>query len=375
MRDFTNTKRIVIKVGTNILSDGNLIDVNFIGQIAEQISSLVRKGKHVILVTSGAIGMGARKLRLQPKTSSIKKRQACAAVGQGFLMHEYQEAFDRYDQKVGQVLITNAILNNRKYYVNLKNCVETMLAMGVLPIVNENDCVSIEEIDLAFGDNDKLSALVASKIDAELLVILTDVEGLYDKNPRKSRSAKMIETVFEITEEIEEMAGRAGSYVGTGGMKAKINAIKIASQAGCKVILAHGRVKNVINEIISGEKIGTLFLPKRSLSNRKRWILNTKSNGSVFLDDGAVQAVCQNRSLLPVGITGKRGNFKKGDILEICDQTGSVVGKGITAFSSGQIGKMLSKQKESVLERSEVDKKIPIKRKAVVHANDLVLIS
>ena len=375
MRDFTNTRRIVIKVGTNVLSDGDLVDVKFIGRIAAQISSLVKKGKHVILVTSGAIGMGAKKLGLQPRTSSIKKRQACAAVGQGFLMHEYQEAFDRYNQKVGQVLITNAILNNRKYYVNLKNSVETMLTMGVVPIVNENDCVSIDEIDLAFGDNDKLSALVASKIDAELLVILTDVDGLYDKNPRKSKTAKMVDTVFEITEGIEEMAGRAGSCVGTGGMKSKINAIKIASQAGCKVVLAHGREKDVINRIMSGEKLGTIFLPKRSLSNRKRWILNSKTLGSVFLDSGAVKAIRQNRSLLPVGITGKRGNFKKGDILEICDHMGSVVGKGITAFSSGQIGKMLSKQKESVLERSKVEAKVSIKRKAVIHANDLVLIS
>jgi glutamate 5-kinase len=374
MRNFSNIKRIVIKVGTNVLSDGDLVDTGFIGSIAGQISSLVNDGKHVILVTSGAIGMGAKKLRMQPKTSSIKKRQAYAAVGQGFLMHEYQEAFDRYGQIVGQVLITNAIMNNRKYYLNLKNSVETMLSMGVVPIVNENDCVSIEEIDLAFGDNDKLSALVASKIDAELLIILSDVDGLYDKNPRMSKNAKKIETVFEITKEVEEMAGRTGSAVGVGGMKSKIAAIKIASQAGCKVVLAHGREKDVIGGILSGKNIGTIFLPKRRLSNRKRWILNSKSRGGIVLDDGAVRAIKQNHSLLFVGITKKIGSFGKGDILELYDLSGNTVAKGITAFSSSQIGTMLSKKRESASKNKEMSLPSPVKGKEVIHTNDLVLI-
>ncbi|MBN1833048.1 MAG: glutamate 5-kinase [Deltaproteobacteria bacterium] len=374
MRDFSNTKRIVIKVGTNVLSDGELVDMEFIRSIAGQISSLVHNGKHVILVTSGAIGMGAKKLGMQPKTSSIKRRQAYAAIGQGFLMHEYQEAFDRYGQIVGQVLITNAILNNRKYYVNLKNSVEEMLSMGVVPIVNENDCVSIEEIDLAFGDNDRLSALVASKIDAELLIILTDVDGLYDKNPRKSRNAKKIETVFEINREVEEMADRAGSDVGVGGMKSKIVAIKIASEAGCRVILAHGREKDVIGRILSGEKIGTIFLPKRRLNNRKRWILNSKSRGGIVLDDGAVRAIKQNHSLLSVGITKKIGSFQKGDILELYDLTGNTLAKGITAFSSSQIGSMLSKNRASASKNKEMGVHLSLRRKAVIHTNDLVLI-
>jgi glutamate 5-kinase len=374
MRDFSKTKRIVIKVGTNILSDGDLVDMEFIRSLARQISSVVNDGRHVILVTSGAIGMGAKKLGMHPKTSSIKRRQAYAAIGQGFLMHEYQEAFDRYGQIVGQVLITNAILNNRKYYLNLKNSVEEMLSMGVVPIVNENDCVSIEEIDLAFGDNDKLSALVASKIDAELLIILTDVDGLYDKNPRMNRNAQKIETVFEITKEVEEMADRAGSIVGVGGMKSKIAAIKIASQAGCKVVLAHGREEDVIGGILSGKKIGTIFLPKRRLSNRKRWILNGKSQGRIVLDDGAVRAINQNRSLLFVGIKKKIGNFKKGDILDLCDLSGNTLAKGITAFSSSQIGTLLSKKRELDSKNKEMGVHLSLRQKAVIHTNDLVLI-
>ncbi|MCK5269884.1 MAG: glutamate 5-kinase, partial [Sedimentisphaerales bacterium] len=191
MRNFINTKRIVIKVGTNVLSKKGRVDTEFLQIIAGQIAELIQQQKQVILVTSGAIGMGIGALGIRKQVTEVKMRQACAAVGQGILMHEYQEAFSKNGQKVAQVLLTNSIMSNRKYYVNLKNSVETLLSMSVVPIVNENDCVSIDEIDLAFGDNDRLSAMVASKIDAELLIMLTDVDGLYDKNPRTNQKAKL----------------------------------------------------------------------------------------------------------------------------------------------------------------------------------------
>jgi len=359
MRDFNNVKRIVIKVGTNVLSKDGMVDTGLLHDIARQISSLVQQGRQVILVTSGAIGMGAGAMGIKHKITSVKQRQALAAVGQGILMHEYQMAFGRYNQQAGQVLLTDMILSNRKYYVNLKNAVETMLAMKVVPIVNENDCVSIEEIGLAFGDNDKLSVLVASKIDAELLIMLTDVAGLYDENPRKNKNARLVDVVYGVTDEIEAMAGKAGTHLGTGGMKSKISAIRLAADAGCRVVLADGRQKNVILGITTGEKIGTLFMPKRRLSNRKRWILNSLSQGQLKVDDGAVKAIKSRRSLLAAGIVGIEGDFKAGDVVEIGN-----IAKGVWDVSSNDINKML-------IIKAAGGK--PERRKAVVHADNIVL--
>lgn len=361
MRDFSKTKRIVIKVGTNVLSKGSGVDTDFLVVIARQISELVREGRQVILVTSGAIGMGIGAIGLRKKVTEVKMRQACAAVGQGILMHEYQEAFSGHGQKVAQVLLTNKIMNNRRFYVNLKNAIETLLGMQIVPIVNENDCVSIDEIDLAFGDNDKLSALVASKIDAELLIMLTDVDGLYDSQPQRDPKAKLIPVVYEIDEKVEKMAGRAGSRLGTGGMVSKIEAIRIAAQAGCKVVLANGRTRNVVIKIVEGKEIGTLFLPKRRLSNRKRWILNSHSQGIVEVDAGAERALRNSRSLLHVGITAVRGSFQAGDVVEIGN-----FAKGIASQSSSELQSILQARRNEKNKHRE-------KRKAVVHVNDIVI--
>lgn len=362
MRDFTNASRVVIKVGTNVLSKNGKVDTAFLRLIAGQITQLVKQQRQVILVTSGAIGMGAAALELSKKPTSVKDRQACAAVGQGILMREYQMAFSRFDQQVGQVLLTNDVMNNRKYYLNIKNTLETLLGMSVVPIINENDCVSIDEIDLAFGDNDKLSALVASKIDAQLLIILTDVDGLYDKNPRKSKTAQLIPIVYEVTDEIEALAGKAGTGVGTGGMKSKIDAIKIAAQGGCRVVLAHGREKDVILRVVEGETLGTLFLPKRRLSNRKRWILNSQSQGGIEVDNGAACAVKNNRSLLAVGVTEVVGSFKPGQVVGIGD-----FAKGICDVSATNLRKMVTQRKNN-------HDSAPQKQKAVVHVNNIVLL-
>ena len=360
MRDFSRTKRIVIKVGTNVLSKGSQVDTDFLTVIAEQIAELIQQKRQVILVTSGAIGMGAGALGIRHKINEVKKRQALASVGQGILMHEYQQAFLAQGQKVAQVLLTYANFTNRKYYVNLKNAVETLLGMGIVPIVNENDCVSIDEIDLAFGDNDKLSALVASKIDAELLILLTDVDGLYDKNPRTGRAAQLIPVVHEITNEIAAMAGKAGSAFATGGMVSKIEAARTASNGGCKVILANGRSKNVILRILEGEEIGTLFMPRRRLSNRKRWILNCSPSGRIEVDPGAATAVLNRKSLLAVGISSVEGSFQSGDVVEI-----GPFAKGIVECSATQLHRLLV--------QGDKDRTKP-KRKAIVHADNLVLL-
>jgi glutamate 5-kinase len=361
MRDFSKAKRIVIKVGTNVLSKKGWVDRAFLRVIARQIAELVRQGRQLILVTSGAIGMGAETLGIRKQIMEVKMRQACAAVGQGILMHEYQEAFRQYDQKVAQVLLTNRIMSQRRYYVNLKNAVETLLSMSVVPIVNENDCVSIEEIDLAFGDNDRLSALIASKIDAELLIILTDVKGLYDGDPQTNRQAKLFPVVHEITDETLAMAGKAGSKYAIGGMASKLEAVRIAADAGCRAVLAHGREKNVIPRIVNGENIGTLFLPKRRLSNRKRWILNSVSKGTIEIDPGAAQAIRDNRSLLLVGITRVEGDFSAGEVVNIGN-----VAKGLCKSSAKELRSMLKEKISSA-------KTVSLKQKAIVHANDLVV--
>ena len=212
----------------------------------------MKTGKQVVIITSGAIGMGAGQLKSAESTKDIKMRQACAAIGQPLLMAEYRKAFSHFGINVAQVLLTADVLNNRKTYLNLRNSIETLLGLGVVPILNENDSVSTEEIGSAFGDNDKLSALVASKIDADVLIMLTDIDALYEKDPRKFPDAKPISAVYEITEEILKNAGGKGSKFSTGGMKTKIEAAKIASNAGCRIVLANGKVKSVITRIIEG---------------------------------------------------------------------------------------------------------------------------
>ena len=362
MREFNKTKRIVIKLGTNILSArGGGVDTAFMEVIAAEIADLIRQGRQVILVTSGAIGMGASALGIRKQITEVKMRQACAAVGQSILMQEYRTALASHEVKVAQVLLTHRILSGRTSYVNIKNTMETLLAMAVLPIVNENDSVSIDEIGLAFGDNDKLSALVASKIDAELLIILTDVAGLYDASPQKNKNARLIPVVQEITPEMEAMAGSAGSTLGTGGMTSKLAAVRIAASAGCKVVLADGRQDRVIGRIVAGEEIGTLFLPKRRLSNRKRWILNSQGQGRIDVDAGAAAAIRNNRSLLLVGITAVAGTFKAGDVVEVGD-----FAKGLCDVSSAELGEMI----EARGKRQDRDKGKP---RAVLHINNLVV--
>ncbi|HUS73454.1 MAG TPA: glutamate 5-kinase, partial [Sedimentisphaerales bacterium] len=287
MRNFENAKRIVVKIGTNILTKGSGVDTAYVSRIARQISALLKTDRQVVIVSSGAIGMGSGQLQPVSKVhpvreskekashgvKNIKMRQAYAAIGQPLLMAEWRKSFLRYGVTVAQVLVTAEVLNNRKTYLNLRNSIETLLKLSVVPVLNENDSVSTDEIGTTFGDNDTLSALVASKIDADVLIMLSDIDALYDKDPRKSSYARPIPTVYEITEDIMRSAGGRGSRLGTGGMKSKIEAAKIASNAGCRMVLANGRLKNVIGRIMAGDEIGTVFMPKRKLSNRSRWIL------------------------------------------------------------------------------------------------------
>ena len=357
MRDFSNTKRIVVKIGTNILTKDGGVDTAYVAKIARQIAELIKTGRQVVIITSGAIGMGKGQLSGQRgvRLSEVKVRQACAAIGQPLLMAEYKKSFARYGVTVAQVLLTAEVLNNRKTYLNLRNSIETLLKLRVVPILNENDSVSTDEIGTAFGDNDKLSALVASKLDADLLIMLSDIDALYDKNPRTHRDARPIATVFEITDAIVKVAGGRGSERGTGGMKAKIEAAKIASDAGCRMVLGNGRVRNVIGRIFAGQEIGTLFLPRRKLGNRARWILNSAACGTIRIDEGAMRAVRNRKSLLPSGVSGIEGTFEAGAVVMLNDNAKAVTNLGSTQLKalagkhSSEIRKILGPKHRDVV--------------------------
>ncbi len=343
MRNFEKAKRVVIKIGTNTLTKDSGVNTAYVSKIAKQVSELLAAGKQAVIITSGAIGMGAGQLKLTTRPKEMEMRQACAAIGQPLLMAEYRKAFLRYNIIVAQVLLTAEVLSNRKTYLNLRNSIETLINLGVVPILNENDSISTAEIGTAFGDNDKLSALVASKIDADLLIMLSDIDALYDKNPREFPDAKPIHTVFEITESIMNSAGDKGSIHSTGGMKTKIEAAKIASNAGCRIVLANGQEKNIICRIIKGEEIGTIFMPKRKLSNRKRWILNSKAMGTIFIDAGAMKAIQNNKSLLPSGVTSVKGTFNDGDVVMINDNV-----KAVTSITSAQLNELAGKHSREI---------------------------
>jgi len=342
-RDLSDTKRIVIKIGTSTLAGSAGIDGDYIHGLAEQVSSLCKAGKQVVLVTSGAIGMGITQLGLDGRPSEIPMRQACAAIGQPILMAEYRRHFQQFGITTAQVLLTAEVFNNRKTYLNLRNAIETLLRMQVVPIINENDCVSTDEIGTTFGDNDRLSALVASKIDADLLIILTDIDALYDKDPRKYPDARPIETVPQITDEILTAAGGSGSRLGTGGMKTKLEAARIASDAGCRMILANGRTERVIERIVSGQVIGTLFLPRRRLTNRQRWILNSVPAGTIHIDQGAMRAIRNNKSLLPSGVVSVEGRFEPGQVVMLNDKA-----KAVTNLSSSELQALAGKHSSQV---------------------------
>ena len=365
MRNFEAVKRIVVKIGTNTLTKGNKVDSAYLRRIAGQIASLLEAGRQVVVISSGAIGMGTGQLRLRKHTLDIKMkmRQACAAIGQPLLMAEYRKAFAQHGINVAQVLLTAEVLNNRKTYLNLRNSVEALLNLGIVPVLNENDSVSTDEIGSAFGDNDKLSALVASKIDADLLIMLSDIDALYDKDPRRSNAAKPISIVYEITDEIMRAAGKRGSRLAVGGMKSKLAAAKIAANAGCPMVLANGRARNVISRILTGRRIGTVFMPTRKLSNRARWILNSAPAGTIRIDSGAIDAVRKRKSLLPSGVVAVEGVFKAGSVVMLSD-----VAKAVTSLASSELRRLAGRHS------TEIRKIFGPKRKDVVAAPEDIVI-
>ncbi|MFH0848448.1 MAG: glutamate 5-kinase [archaeon] len=339
-----DVRKLVVKIGTSVLtkSDGTL-DRSYMQQIARQTCTLMRQGKMVIIVSSGAIGSGVKELGLSDMPKDIPTKQGAAAIGQSILMETWRWAFRKYGAKVAQLLLTYEAFSNRRTYLNLRNSMTILTEHGVVPIINENDPISVHEIEATFGDNDKLSALVAAKVDAELLILLTDVNGLYDKNPRH-KDAKLISEVREITPTIEKMGGDPGSWRSKGGMKTKIEAAKIATKSNCSMIIANASQKNVLTRILKGEEIGTLFTTQGpSYTNKERWIRFSKSSGKIKIDKGARDALLRGASLLPSGILGVQGDFQAGDIVSLL-YNGREIAKGVTDYSSQELQKIKGKQ-------------------------------
>jgi glutamate 5-kinase len=346
---FCDLKKIVLKIGTSSLSneDGSF-NRRLTEDIARQVAHLRKLEKTVIIVSSGAIGIGVIELNMQTRPREIPLRQAAAAVGQNILMQEWMMAFKKHDLKVAQILLTYEAFSNRMTYLNLRNSISALLEAGVVPIINENDPICVHEIEATFGDNDKLSAMVASKVEAELLILLSDIDGLYNKNPKKNEDAKLISTVEKITPEIESYGGSPTSTKGVGGMRTKIEAAKITSMAGCHMVIANSAIEDVVIKVTKGENIGTLFLARDGkFKNRTRWIILSKASGKLIVDNGAKDAVIKGMGLLPSGIVEVAGTFDRGDIIEI-ENDGCVFAKGITDYTSSELNKIKGKHSDMI---------------------------
>lgn len=339
-------KRIVIKVGTSTLTEGSgPPDREYVRDLAAQIARQKAAGCSVILVSSGAIRAGMDRLNLAGRPRTIPQKQAAAAVGQSRLMQIYEEAFAAHDIPVAQVLLTRDDFRERSRYVNASNTFGALLKFGAIPIVNENDTIAVEEI--RFGDNDTLAALVASLAGANALLLLSDVAGLYDKNPSQFSDAKLIPLVPKIDRAVEQLAGGSGSVVGTGGMRTKIAAAKICARSGIPMVIAHGREPNVVARALAGE-CGTRFLPQtvRPLAPRKRWIaFGATPKGTLTVNDGAKRQLVEGgKSLLPAGVTHMTGSFVAGDLVEIVDAAGRPFAQGFVNYDHAALGKIMGRQ-------------------------------
>jgi len=345
---FKDVKKVVIKIGTSSLTtkEGKF-NREFAKEVARQVSTLKSEGKDIILVSSGAIGTGCEALEFKERPKSIPLKQATAAVGQSILMHEWSQVFNEYGFKVAQILLTYDAFSDRKTYLNLRNSMSSLLELGVIPIINENDPICVHEIGETFGDNDTLSAMVSSKVEADLLILMTDIDGLYTKNPKKAKDARKIPVIDEITAEIERFGGGAGEK-GTGGMKTKLEAAKIAQKSGCYMVIASSEEKDLISKVMDGEEVGTLFLPKKNIERNKiRWIKLSKPKGKIMVDEGAKNALLDRKSLLPRGVIGIEGNFDAGDIVAI-ESNEEIFAKGITNYTDKELKKIKGKNTDEI---------------------------
>ncbi|RMG05730.1 MAG: glutamate 5-kinase [Nitrospirae bacterium] len=363
--------RLVIKIGSNIITKETGLDTRRISSIVTEIAKLHSEGHEIAVVSSGAVAAGVRKLGLKKRPTEIRQKQAAAAAGQSSLVQAYEKAFGRHKKKVAQILITRDAFHDRYRYINARNTIMTLFDYRVIPIINENDSVSIEEIK--FGDNDQLASLVAGLISADRLIILSDVDGLYTKDPSRFPDAELIPLVEEITVDLKSAAGREGSMVGTGGMISKLIAAEKAMRLGIVVNIINGRKQKALRDLLSGKRVGTEFKPSaKRVSSRKGWLaFGVRTKGSVVIDSGATEAIIRRgKSLLPSGIIDVEGSFNAGDAIYCTDQAGRKIAKGLSNYSSHDI------QKIRGLKTSEIEKVLGYKYSdEVIHRDNLFLLS
>jgi glutamate 5-kinase len=363
---------MVVKVGTNVLAgaDGQL-DVGRLQALADQVQRLRDQGRKVAVVSSGAIGAGVGRLGLGKRPSDLRHLQACAAVGQGFLMRAYEECLAPHGTHTAQILLTAGDFDNRTRYLNARNTILTLFEWNVLPIINENDTVSVAEI--RFGDNDHLAAMVTNLLQAPLLVLLTVVDGLFESDPRMKPDAKVLTTVPNIDSSVADMAGPSRSSLGTGGMRSKLRAARLVTAAGESVLIANGTRTDTLDQIFACEPVGTLFLPHgNTMPAWKRWLGYTaQPKGRLLVDAGARQAVQQKgRSLLPIGVTAVAGTFGKGDVVALVDPDGVEFARGLTNYSATDAGKIHGLRTEQI---AEVLGRLPYEE--IVHRDNMVVIA
>lgn len=371
MKNKKTHKRWIIKIGSALITDSNKgINLTAIRDWAKQIAALRDTGIEVLLVSSGAVAEGMTRLALEKRPTALNELQALAAIGQAGLVQTYEEHFKQHNIKTAQVLLTHEDLSNRKRYLNARGTLLTLLNYQALPIINENDTVSFDEF--RFGDNDTLGALVGNLVEADRLVILTDQDGVYNKDPRQHDDAEFIHDESATNPLLLDYAGGAGSNVGTGGMRTKILAAQRAARSGCTTVIAYGREPNVLPKLANGEHIGTHLHPDdKPLAARKQWLANQlKDMGSLQLDDGAVIALNNGRSLLPIGVTAITGDFERGDVINCIAPSGEIIARGLVNYNS----------QESQTIKGHSSKKIPAllgyqESDALVHRDNLVLIN
>jgi len=349
---FNDARRVVVKVGSNVLTADLGLNLKAIRSISRQICRLIEDGREVILVSSGAMASGVKKIGLDKRPNEIPKRQAVAAVGQAGLIMEYEKAFGRYKKKVAQILLTGDDLNDRQRYLNARNTLNALLSWEVVPIINENDTVMIEEIQ--FGDNDNLAAMITLLMDADILVNLTDIDGLYTRDPRTFPEAELIPVISNINKNIKKLAGNIPGSLGTGGMLSKVKAAGKVTAAGIPMLIAAGSKPDILIKLFSGQEHGTYFVPrKEKLKSRKCWIAFTlKPKGVISIDEGAAAAILQRgKSLLPSGIVGVEGEFSVGAPVEFRRDDGETLGTGLVNYSSVDIRKIMGLKSSQIEQR------------------------
>jgi len=358
---------IVVKVGTTTLTDDNgCIDRAFIANLVNQLVKQVKRGAKCVLVTSGAIRAGCERLNISTKSRTMPEKQAAAAVGQGLLLHTYTEMFDKFGITAAQVLLTKDDFGDRGRYLNARNTLNTLLRLGCVPIINENDTVAVEEI--RFGDNDTLAAMVASVLGADLLILLSDVSGLFDGSPDAPES-RLISEVRRMTPQIRAFAGESQSGVGSGGMRTKLDAAEMCMRSGVQMVIAHGRLPNVIEEVVDGKQLGTRFIPSAKLSHRKRWIAHSSVRGTVVVNEGARKMVAESgKSLLPAGIVDVVGGFGAGAVVDVKDEKGERFARGIVNYSADDIRRIMG------LRTSEIERVLGTgDYEEVIHRDNMVI--